>query len=200
MILYQGTTSIFFSMIAVSLGCLYLGICLIVAKAEIPSFTAVTSSGSVKGIKLELPSGDQVNAFLGIPYAKPPVGDFRFKKPVPVEPWKGILETNKLPNACPQVFDTAFPGLTGAEQWNPNTPVSEDCLYLSVYCPDDKGQKKTVMVYIHGGGFHSGSGSIEPYDPRYLVSLNDVIVVNINYRLGALGFLHLDHEDVDQNA
>lgn len=143
---------------------------------------------------------DGVRAYLGIPYAAPPVGDLRWRPPQPPASWDGIRACDEYGPACPQPagLDTSF---------FPLGETDEDCLFLNVWTPasggltgandvtagaDEASPARThrlpVMVWIHGGGFANGSGSIAVYDGRNLARLG-VVVVTINYRLGALGFL-----------
>ncbi|KAJ0183510.1 hypothetical protein K1T71_001486 [Dendrolimus kikuchii] len=128
-------------------------------------------------------------SFKGIPYAAPPVGELRFKAPQPPKPWKGIKIAKQFGPVCYQCYTpTAAPF------------GSEDCLYLNVYTPETKPSKPLpVMFWIHGGGFVAGSGNDDLYGPEFLVRLG-VILVTFNYRLGALGFLSLDTEDIPGNA
>jgi len=131
-----------------------------------------TLAGTVRGV-----AADAVERFLGIPYAAPPVGALRWAPPQPPAPWSGELVASAAGPICLQ------PGPLGV-------PIgSEDCLSLNVYRPAglDPAERLPVMLWIHGGSFVSGAGSI--YDPRRLVEENHIIVVTINYRLGALGFL-----------
>jgi para-nitrobenzyl esterase len=107
--------------------------------------------------------------YKGIPFAKPPMGDLRLKRPEPPEPHTGTFEALEFGPTCGQ---------------------DEDCLYLNIYRPKKSGVFP-VMFWIHGGGFTAGSGSVEFYDGSHLASRNDVVVVTINYRLNALGFLAL---------
>ena len=81
-----------------------------------------------------------MDVWYGIPYAQPPLGNLRFRHPRPIDKWAGVRETTKLPNSCVQIHDTAFPGFWGAEMWNPNTPLSEDCLYINVAVPSSRSQ------------------------------------------------------------
>jgi para-nitrobenzyl esterase len=134
-----------------------------------------TNSGFVRGI-FELP---ELAVFLGIPYAAAPVGKLRWKPPAEVNKWNDTLRATQYGPSCPQPSDD-------------KENFSEDCLYLNVFTTvkNLKGSlpKKPVMVWIHGGGF--GSGSARGYDGRKLV-LKNVVVVTINYRIGPFGFL--DH-------
>ncbi|KTF90812.1 hypothetical protein cypCar_00029696, partial [Cyprinus carpio] len=152
-----------------------------------------TRLGRVQGVRLPVPDRNHVIAFLGIPYAEPPIGKRRFKKAEPKKPWNGIFEARDYPNACYQFIDTSYPGFPGIEMWNPNRMMSEDCLYLNVWVPPTpRPQNLTVMVWIYGGGFYSGSSSLDVYDGRYLAYTEKVVVVSMNYRVGAFGFLALN--------
>uniref|UniRef100_A0A4W6E765 Carboxylic ester hydrolase n=1 Tax=Lates calcarifer TaxID=8187 RepID=A0A4W6E765_LATCA len=151
-----------------------------------------TRAGRVRGIRLPVPDRSYVTAFLGVPFAEPPVGKRRFRRAEPKRPWTGVYEANTYPNACYQFVDTSFPGFQGSEMWNPNREMSEDCLYLNVWVPSSpRPHNLTVMVWIYGGGFYSGSSSLDVYDGRYLAHSETVIVVSMNYRIGAFGFLAL---------
>ena len=131
-----------------------------------------TAQGEIRGTN---DSDSNYLAFRGIPYAEPPVGELRFAPPQPVAAHSGELDASGFGPNCPQAE-----GVMGGAS------VSEDCLYLNVYTPEDS-DNLPVMVWIHGGAFISGSGG-EPYDPSRLVA-EDMVVVTLNYRLGALGFL-----------
>lgn len=138
-----------------------------------------TKSGFVSGI-----DNEDSWVFRGIPYAAPPVGELRWKAPEDPKRWIGIKEAEEFGSPCPQTAG-AFGGGS----------LNEDCLYLNVAVPKkgDIAASKSrdslpVMVWIHGGAFVSGSGSEEGYDPTRLIQ-EDVIVVTLNYRIGALGFL-----------
>ncbi|NGY64842.1 carboxylesterase family protein [Lentzea sp. NEAU-D13] len=115
--------------------------------------------------------------FGNIPFAAPPVGENRWKDPRPVAPWQGVRDATTPAPMCAQNPDLGQP--TGSE--------TEDCLYLNVTTPAGQPKKpRPVMVWIHGGSFTSGSGSL--YDARWLATKNDVVVVTINYRLGVFGY------------
>jgi len=169
-----------------------------------------TKSGVLHGLHKSA-MGIGVDVFLGVPFAKPPVGDLRFKKPVPVDPWPGIYDAQNLPNSCQQEMYNVFPGFRGEEMWNPNTNISEDCLYLNIWAPTKfkppqgssreggGGGGATVLIWIYGGGYMSGTSTLEVYDALMLAANNDVIVASINYRLGAFGFLYMDNEEAPGN-
>jgi len=118
----------------------------------------------------------KVRAFLGIPYAAPPIGDLRWLPPQPPAGWSGVLDATKAGNQCAQarIRDQGVAG-------------SEDCLFLNIYAPDTPDKALPVMVWIHGGTFLVGSGS--QYDGRELAERGHLILVTINYRLGPFGFL-----------
>jgi len=159
-----------------------------------------TNKGKIRGVTLKSATNKDVDCWYGIPYAQPPIGDLRFRHPRPVEAWKDVKETTKKPNTCVQVIDTMFPGFYGAEMWNANTPLSEDCLYLNVAVPKPHPKDSAVLVWIYGGGFYSGTSTLDVYDPRVLASEENIIVVSIQYRVASLGFLFFDTEDVPGNA
>ena len=105
-----------------------------VTLAEIgPDLVVQTTKGKIQGMDLMTSHGRQVSAWHGIPYAQPPVGNLRFRHPRPIDHWEGVKQTTKLPNSCVQIKDEMWPGFEGSEQWNANTKLSEDCLYLNVY-------------------------------------------------------------------
>ncbi|KAJ4935399.1 hypothetical protein JOQ06_016935 [Pogonophryne albipinna] len=165
-----------------------------------------TKQGKVQGTLLSVLGGD-VRSFLGIPYGKPPVGKLRFRAPEPVDRWEGVKDASNFPNSCYQLRDTTFPGFEGAEMWNPNTPISEDCLYLNVWTPRfNTTQSKPsplapVLVWIYGGGFFSGTSSLDLYNGRFLTKSEGVVVVSMNYRLGPFGFLSIpDNKNIQSNV
>ena len=139
-----------------------------------------TAQGLLEGF-----AKDGVLRFNGIPYAKPPVGALRWRVAVTPEPWTGIRDASRFGTIAPQLRSAAeaLIGGTPGEQ-------SEDCLYLNVWTPGTDG-KRPVMVWIHGGAFVTGAGTIGTYNGKHLAASGDVVVVTINYRLGALGFLNL---------
>ncbi|OWK49444.1 Acetylcholinesterase [Lonchura striata] len=151
-----------------------------------------TSAGAVRGFHVPAGPSARVAAFLGIPYAEPPLGPLRFAPPRPARPWGGVLDALSHPHACFQPVDTMFPGFGGSEMWNPNREMSEDCLYLNIWAPAPRPETPApVLVWIYGGGFYSGAASLDVYDGRFLAAAEGVLVVSMNYRVGALGFLAL---------
>ena len=117
-----------------------------------------------------------------------------------MESWEGTRSTMDPPNSCIQSDDTMWPGFPGTEVWAVNTPKSEDCLYLNVVVPNPHPKDAAVIVWIHGGGFWSGTTTLEQYDLRTMVAEEKIIMVGIQYRVASLGFLYLDSENVPGNA
>ncbi|MFC3051895.1 carboxylesterase/lipase family protein [Kordiimonas pumila] len=149
-------------------------------KADTSYVQAKTAQGIVKGEHLK--SG--INAFRGIRYAAPPVGALRFKAPEAPEAWAGTYNALEFPPACPQT-------LTEDDTEIKYDPISEDCLGLNIWTPGVDHKKRPVMVWIHGGGFVVGATSSNWYNGQHLANRGDVVVVSINYRMGAWGFLAL---------
>ncbi|MFZ3566407.1 carboxylesterase/lipase family protein [Streptomyces sp. BH097] len=146
------------------------------ASAAPRSMTVPTDKGAVAGA-----SSDEVDRFQGIPYAAPPVGAKRWQPPAPAASWTGTRSATSPGPRCMQPGD-------GSGDSGPG--MSEDCLYLNVYTPAHRtGRPLPVMFWIHGGGFSTGSG--DAYDGSQIAEANNVVVVSINYRLGAFGFLDL---------
>ena len=143
--------------------------------------TVKTSKGELRGVE-----EDGLRIFRGIPFAKPPVGDLRFRAPQEIAPWQGVRDATRFASRAMQVPNEALEALLGRPEDQP--PLDEDCLYLNVWTPGLDDKRRPVMVWIHGGGFTIGAGSEPIYDGSALAS-RDAVVVTINYRLGPLGFL-----------
>lgn len=127
-------------------------------------------------------------AWEGIPFAQPPVGDLRWKLPQPPQPWSGTFAATDTIQPCPQFVSTLSAGI--ADPDGDGIVGSEDCLYLSVYAPDNvpEGERLPVMYWIFGGGNNSGYAG--DYNGGVLAQSQDVIVVTVNYRLGSLGWFY----------
>jgi para-nitrobenzyl esterase len=138
-----------------------------------------TTSGKVEGLER-----GGVLQFRGLPYGRAE----RFRPAEPPRPWAGVLAATAFGPVAPQ-RRSPTDVLLGIDKQR----TSEDCLVLNVSTPAADEARRPVMVWIHGGGFTNGSGHLPYYNATRLVLHGDVVVVTINYRLGALGFLHLDH-------
>ncbi|MDO5336746.1 MAG: carboxylesterase family protein [Eubacteriales bacterium] len=143
-----------------------------------------TKSGRVKGYER-----DGIVEYLGIPYAKPPVGALRFKRSVPIEPWEGIFEAHKYGSESVQLDDGELKG-------------SEDCLTVNIQRPLE-GEKLPVFVYIHGGGYNTGAANVPLYNGRPFAE-DGLVFVAFQYRLNVLGFYDFTTykgcEDFDSNC
>jgi para-nitrobenzyl esterase len=152
-----------------------------------------TSKGKLEGTRK-----DEACVFRGIPFARPPVGDLRFRAPRPIDSWSGVRDAKSVGPRSMQVPNKIFERILGRPPKEP--PLDEDCLYLNVWTPGTDG-RRPVMVWIHGGGFTIGAGSEPLYNGMGLASRGDVVVVTVNYRLGALGFLYMpDFADAEGEA
>ena len=148
-----------------------------------------TNCGKIRGTV-----DNSINVFKGIPYAQSPEGDGRFLAPRQLKPWTGVRDAFEFGNRAMQ-DDNAFglnPALVKLFAGRALPPMSENCLVLNVWTPAvNDGRKRPVMFWCHGGAFISGSGDSPWYDGTNLCRRGDVVVVTINHRLGAFGYLHL---------
>lgn len=151
------------------------------ARAALPDFFAV-DTGWMSGMAVG--SDGSTRAYLGIPYAEPPIGTLRWRPPQPPASWDALYEAIEYGPACPQLpraEDSLYGSLT--------EELDEDCLYLNVWsAAETPDEKRAVMVWIHGGAFTRGSGARPSYDGAALAR-KGVVVVTLNYRLGVFGFL-----------
>jgi para-nitrobenzyl esterase len=154
---------------------------LLVACGGGDELTVTIDSGTLHGGKT-----GTVRHFLGIPYAAPPVGPLRWRAPQPVEHWSGTHDALQVGDQCPQSLSYAGPSDT------------EDCLYLNVWSPSG-AHDLPVMVWLHGGAFIFGSGGDKYYDGGKLAE-HGVVIVTLNYRLGAFGFMALPALDTEDSA
>jgi para-nitrobenzyl esterase len=140
-----------------------------------------TRAGALRGAR-----EDGVAVFRGVPYAAAPVGELRFQPPQPVPAWGGARDATRDGPIAPQGRSRLAHIMGDFER-----PQSEDCLTLNVWTPAPDTKKRPVMVWIHGGAFSSGAGSLAWYSGEKFAADGDIVAVSINYRLGALGFLCL---------
>ncbi|NXL95206.1 SASB hydrolase, partial [Alectura lathami] len=151
----------------------------------------VTKYGTVRGYQIKVDAAERsVNVFLGLPFAKPPVGPLRFSEPQPPEPWKGVRDATSYPPMClqnKQIGQAFSDAVTNRKEKVP-LQMSEDCLYLNIYTPVSTENQETlpVFVWIHGGGLVLGAAS--SYDGSALTAFDNVVVVAIQYRLGITGY------------
>ncbi|WP_007512454.1 carboxylesterase/lipase family protein [Pseudofrankia saprophytica] len=160
-----------------------------------------TASGAVRGAE-----NDGVVSFKGIPYGDDTGGDARFLPPRPAPAWSGVRDCLTYGPSCPQPSSEEVTGasrpidmerMTGI--WNYERQLGEDCLVLNVWAPTGAvgapgaGARRPVLVWLHGGAFTIGSASWPLYDFTNLARNNDVVMVGVNHRIGALGFLDLSH-------
>lgn len=153
--------------------------------AQVADTVVPTAAGQVRGV-----SGAGVTAFHAIPYAAPPVGPLRFAAPTDPFPWQGIRDCSKVGVSAPQ-----GPSRLDAVMGTVSFVQDEDCLTLSVWTPSPDGGRRPVFMWIHGGAYLTGGGDLPFYSGAMLARAGDVVVVNINYRLGALGYLYFPEID-----
>lgn len=170
----------------------YVGLYVCLSAAQGPS--VITPYGEIHGVYGQVmykdPAMITVHRYLGIPFAKPPVGDLRFRKPEPLTMLKTPYNASAFGKACPQL------GYSSPPLSQPIQSQSEDCLFLNVVVPDrspapDKAH--AVMVFFYGGGFTTGSSTT--YDAQFLAAYGNIITVTANYRVGPFGFMST--EDVN---
>jgi para-nitrobenzyl esterase len=152
-----------------------------------PGATVATSAGNVRGLLIDR----KIHAFRGVPYGASTAGARRFLPPLPSQPWTGVRDAFELGLRSPLVDSVLVP------EWralNRREPMGEDCLNLNVWTPsvnDRASAKRPVMVWLHGGGYASGSPGMIAYDGVNLARKHDVVVVGITHRLNAFGFMYL---------
>jgi para-nitrobenzyl esterase len=143
--------------------------------------------------KLEGQASGRSVSFLGIAYGADTGGEKRFLPPQPAASWPGIKKADRFGNRCAQ-SETVLSGEVATVMSFSTLPVSENCLFLNVWTPHIGHIKRPVMVWLHGGGFSTGSGGEKYYDGSNLSANNDVVVVTLNHRLGRFGYLYLGAE------
>src|SRR6188768_2367871 len=158
------------------------------ALAQAPALgtTVTTALGSVRGAE----AAPGVMVYKGMPFGAAPVGALRFREAQPAQPWSGVLDGTRWGNTCLQPkAPTRAIGVNQATDMPDSPPVSEDCLNLNVWTPaKSTGEKLPVMVWFYGGAYNEGGGSM-PFADGTKLAEKGVIVVSLNYRVGALGFL-----------
>ncbi|VDP18438.1 unnamed protein product [Soboliphyme baturini] len=162
-----------------------------------PSPFVQTSYGPVTGTSV-MAADKEVLVFSGVPFAKAPLGDLRYHLAQDPDSWQEPMSCIKLAPACYQRELYPGSGMKIAKKMIEDGTMSEDCLRLNLWVPAGK-QNLTTMVWIFGGGFFSGSPSDPTYDGAELAARGNVIVANINYRLGPFGFVHFGDEAVPSN-
>jgi para-nitrobenzyl esterase len=175
----------------------YLSAAAVIASATgmgAPPSVAANLVVETKQGKLEGQASKSAYSFLGIHYGADTGGKNRFLPPQPVEPWSGVKKADQMGNRCPQP-EIHMPGEMGTVLSFSDLPTSEDCLVLNVFTPRVHDHaKRPVMVWLHGGGFFLGSGGDKYYEGSNLAGKNDVVVVTLNHRLAAFGYLFLGNE------
>jgi para-nitrobenzyl esterase len=154
----------------------------------VPGATVTTTSGKVRGTV-----EDQVHSFKGVPYAASTAGANRFMLPAKREPWTDVRDCFELGLRAPQL-SSSFHGQVPPEfeSMDRDEPMGEDCLVLNIWTPSvGAGAKRPVMVWLHGGGYTSGSGGFVCYDGTQLAKKHDVVAISLNHRLTVLGYLYL---------
>jgi para-nitrobenzyl esterase len=141
---------------------------------------ATTVQGGVRGLR----EGGVVR-FRGVPYAAAPVGELRFQPPEPARRWEGLRDGTRHGPIAPQ-----GPSRLRAAMGDFARPQDEDCLTLTIATPAADARERPVLVWLHGGAWMSGAGSLDWYDGARLAEEGNIVVVGVNYRLGALGYLH----------
>jgi para-nitrobenzyl esterase len=146
-----------------------------------PGVEVETRQGRLRGLRRQ-----GVSVFRGIPYAAAPLGPLRFRPPAEPEAWPGVRDATRSGPAAPQI-----PSMLAAMLGTGADDQAEDCLTLDVFTPAADSGRRPVLVWLHGGGFTGGAGSQSIYDGSSLVGRGDVVLVNVTYRLGILGWLPL---------
>jgi len=159
--------------------------------ASISKTIIETTSGKVRGF-----THNGIHAFKGMPYAGTTAGAQRLMPPVKPKPWTGVRSSLALGPSSPQAYNCTFQGRRAGWNndeeafmfdWDDGLP-SEDCLRINVWTPGTDNRKRPVLVWIHGGGYSSGSSNeLRMYDGESLSRRGDVVVVSLNHRLGVLG-------------
>jgi para-nitrobenzyl esterase len=153
--------------------------------ARTPGATVQTTGGRLRGYL-----DNTVHVFKGVPYGASTAGANRFLPPQKLQPWTGVRDAFEWGPRPPQIL-----GGEPAEMipTDPREPLGEDCLVMNIWTPSPASGRRAVMVWLHGGGFASGSGSYSIYEGRELARKHDAVAISINHRLNVFGFLYLAH-------
>ena len=146
-----------------------------------PGVPVTVTGGEIRGAPAD--GNPDLVVLQGVPYAAPPIGNLRWKPPQPVVAWDGVRDATAPGPICMQTGPAWVRAPTAGE----DDPESEDCLFLNIWAPKEIQAPLPVMVWIHGGGFFNGAGSLPIYDGARIAE-NDVVLVSINYRLSIFGF------------
>ncbi|XP_013415492.2 fatty acyl-CoA hydrolase precursor, medium chain-like [Lingula anatina] len=172
---------------------LYLLVCFCFIYVDSKQFIVQTSNGKLRGFAAETVLG-RVIQFLGVPYAKPPVGPLRWQLPEPPDNWNGVRSAKDFGPSCPQKFTTQLTHIYPKEFVRAriqNQKISEDCLFLNIYVPKtvevNRYDPLPVFVFKHGGKYEWGSGT--EFNGTFLALQGNIIVISFNYRLNIFGFL-----------
>lgn len=145
---------------------------------SVPGPIIQTQYGPIQGREEFYDGANSVYSYKGVRYAAPPVGNLRFRQPVPPAPWAEVFQAENHGSRCPQLdmFTNVYEG-------------NEDCLFVNIATPKNRGTMKPVVVNFHGGGLQAGAGEIHPFRGDY-INEHDVIYIAPNFRLNILGFLN----------
>jgi len=153
------------------------------AQSQTPGATVKTSLGSLRGYV-----DNGVHVFKGVPYAASTAGSNRFLPPQKRQPWSDVRAATQWGERPPQILGGEPTEMLPTD---PREPLGEDCLVMNIWTPNPAAGRRPVMVWLHGGGYASGSGSYGIYEGRELARKHDVVSISINHRLNLLGFLYL---------
>jgi para-nitrobenzyl esterase len=155
------------------------------AQSRTPGATVKTSLGALRGY-----ADNGVQVFKGVPYAASTAGGNRFLPPQKRQPWTEVRDATEWGQRPPQIFGGEPAEMLPAD---PREALGEDCLVMNIWTPNPSPGRRPVMVWLHGGGYRSGSGSYSIYEGRELARKHDVVAITVNHRLNAFGFMYLSH-------
>ena len=164
-----------------------------IAEDSAPTPQLQTTLGKVSGTVRQV-DGVEIEIFYGIPYSHPPLGMYRFGLSSPATPWSDVLNGTIKPPSCWQPTGQPATRFENSDLTEDDLNISEDCLYLNIWRPKKRTEAKSILVWIHGGGFWTGSAVLGEEEGAGIVAFEDVILVTIAYRLGALGFMFVENQ------